>query len=472
MGANKTYQEHPAFGQNEVYDRYQKALEMLACRVLGEPYNFRQVDDLISPAMCDGGYFGDIIAEAQKQYREIARYSPQSISAALKCDKGALLKHAGRDAEIDLPTAFSMFEVAYGQYIELTVADAVRPWIAKGMSSEEIRAEADKVRKEKGLSARVAGDDGKADFERELIAAIDCKAYRYPVRPPVASLRQAMPFWEPGEYIVVAGRTGMGKSFFGLNANYQCAVDGVRSCYINLENTPKNVQKRLWQMHTGIEWQREYPGIGQAQVGKMLEGWEWVKRAPVSSYSIRRNLSTVLNTIRMDYYENGCQLAVVDYLQKIKDDRYKGSKVDELGNISAELRELAAELKIPILALAQINREAEKTAGKRPSIAELRGSGDIEQDASSIILLYRPGHYDITVDDDGLPYPEGYAEIIIGKGRDTEKARIKCRFTHVLGYHDDNLISSQFPARPASPAAPEFNPGAVPMTRVEQDVPF
>lgn len=468
MGANNTYQQHPAFGQGEVYERYQRALETLACRVLAEPYNFRQVDDAIVPAMCDGGYFGNIIAEAQKQFREAARYSPQSIAAALNCDKAALLKHASRDAEIDLPTAFEMFEHIYGQWIELTVADSIRAWIGGGSSSEDIRVQADKVRREKGVTARVNSDDGKADFERELIAAIDCKAFQYPVRPPLHSLRQAMPFFEPGEYVVVAARTGMGKSFFGLNSVYQCALDGIPSCYINLENTPKNVQKRIWQMKSGVEWQREYPGISQHQVANMLESWEWAKKAPIQSYNIRRGLQTVLNTIRRAYYDHGCQLAVVDYVQKIKDERYRGDRTNELGSISADLRELAAELKIPIIALAQINREAEKTGSKRPAISEIRGSGDIEQDASTIMLLYRPAHYDIFVDDDGLPYPENYAELIIGKGRDTGTARIKCRFTHILGYHDATEFSSQFPASSINAGFPKSErPGLD-----KEDIPF
>lgn len=472
MGAAKTYQENPAIGQNEVYDRYQAAMQTLACRVLGEPYNFLHIDARLTPAMCGGGYFGKILLEAQRQYRDERRYSPQSIGLATGHDVASLLKWSQTDAEIDLPAAWQMFEHHYGQWVELQAADSVRALIGRGLGSEEIRVEVDKFRRESGVNARVVQDDGKAEFERELINAIDGKPSVYPVRPHLESIRAMMPYFEPGEYVVVAGRTGMGKSYFGLNCNYQAALDGVPSCYVNMENTPKNVQRRIWQMHTGIKWQPSYRGISQEQIGKMMEGWEWVKHCKVESYTPGRSLNAVMNTIRRDYYERGCQLAVVDYLQKIRESSFRGQKVDELAEISAELRQLANDLQIPVIALAQINREAEKSGDKRPSLTDIRGSGDIEQDASTIFLLYRPGYYNIEADDKGIPYPENYADIFRAKGRDSGVGLVKCYFDEVRGFYDENLFSSQFPARPARPAAPEFNPAAVVATRAEDDIPF
>ena len=200
-------------------------------------------------------------------------------------------------------------------------------------------------------------------------------------------------------------------------------------------------------MHTGVKWQPQYPGITQVQVGKMMEGWEWVKKCNIESYTPQRNLNAVLNTIRRDYYERGCQLAVVDYLQKIREGSFRGNRVDELAEISAELRQLANDLKIPIIVLAQINREAEKSADKRPSMADIRGSGDIEQDASTVLLLYRPGYYQIENDENALPYPENYADIYRAKGRDSGPGLVKCRFNEVFGFYDEDLFSgsTQFP---------------------------
>jgi hypothetical protein len=469
MGAPfKPYTQNPVIGQTEVFDKYQRALQSLACRVLGEPYNFRAIDEHLTPAMCGGDYFGEVLAEAQKQFRATGHYSPQSISMATGQDVTALLNWAQADSELDTMTAWAMFEHIYGQWVEIQAADLVRAQIGNGSSSEEIRINTDKFRKEKGLTAKVIINDGKGDFERELINAIDCKPTVYAVRPPLESLRQSIPYFEPGEYAVVAARTGMGKSYFALNCNYQCAKDNVPSCYINLENTPKNVQRRIWQMHTGVKWQPQYPGITQVQVGKMMEGWEWVKKCNIESYTPQRNLNAVLNTIRRDYYERGCQLAVVDYLQKIREGSFRGNRVDELAEISAELRQLANDLKIPIIVLAQINREAEKSADKRPSMADIRGSGDIEQDASTVLLLYRPGYYQIENDENALPYPENYADIYRAKGRDSGPGLVKCRFNEVFGFYDEDLFSgsTQFPNQS------QPGPATSPVPRGGYDAPF
>jgi hypothetical protein len=477
MGTKTIYLENPALKQDEVFKKYGNALEVLACRVLAEPWNFRAIDGVLHPAMLlTNDYFSKMIQEAQRQFRADGRYTFHTVATVLGVSAEDAGAWALKNSEMELSHAWDAFMHFYGQWVELQIGCAKPSWISQGMGWQEIVIADEKMRREKGLTAAVELNDGKDEFQQELFNAIECKAIEYPVRPPINSLRHSIPYFEPGEYVVVAGRTGMGKSFFGLNAVYQCALDGVPSCYVNLENTPKNVQRRLWQMRGGIKWQREYPGISDAQIMKMGDAWDFVKyKSKINAYAPARTLHAVLNTIRTDYYEHGCQLAVVDYLQKISESSFRGTRVDQLAEISAELRQLATDLKIPIIALAQINREGERNASKRPSIADIRGSGDIEQDASTILLLYRPAHYEITTDEDGNEYPDGYADIFIGKGRDTEQAKIKCRFNEVLGFHDapspfeplhQNAASAQFPVH--APAIP-YNP--IPLNPHRQEPP-
>lgn len=457
--------ENPIKSISEVFHRYAKTLETLSFRVLAEPYHFHGVSADIHPKMLIGTH-GEVIAECQKQFDEARTYTPQSVALALNRDRASLLSWTQKDAEVDLPAAFDMFKHAYGQYVEHQIAESVGPWIREGLSSEEIAIKSDTMRRDAGMAKKKIGNDGKEEFEKELIQALDGKVVDYPVKPFLADMRQAIPYHDPGEYVVVGARTGMGKSYYALNQIFDCAKKGLPSVYINLENSPKNVQRRLWQMETGIQWRQD---LSKEDLKKAMYGWEAVKNFPVESINTGRSLQTVLNTIRQSYYEKGIQLAVIDYVQLIKDGNQRRGKTEEIGEVSAELRALALELQIPVIALAQINREAEKTGNKRPTISDLRNSGDLEQDASTILLLYRPSVYEsMEVDENGIAYPANYADITIGKGRDTGRARIICRFDPVRGFYSDpDFLHSTAPTDYTIPAS------AMSAARAnDEDIPF
>lgn len=435
----KTYKSDPALSHGEVFHRYDAALETLTCRFLAEPYNAHQVEADIRPPMMIGTY-GEVLAEAVKQFRRDRQYSPQSVAIALARDKSSLINWTLRDAEIDLPAAWQMFLHCYEQWVEIQIAESVPVFIRDGLSSAEIVGAADKLRRQAGITAREVSDDGKAEFEKDLLMALDGKVVEYPVRPPLQAIRDHMPYFEPGEYAIVAGRTGMGKSYFAINSIYECCTAGVPSIYVNLENKPKHVQKRLWQMHTRTAFERNMSGISSAEIDKRIRAWEEVKNFPTKVIQPGRDLARVTNAIRQAHYESGVQLAVIDYIQLMRDGSQKRDRLNELAEISAELRMLALDLNIAVLGLAQMNRETEKSADKRPNLTGLRGSGDLEQDATAVFLLYVPGYYNLLTDDDGNPYPEEYADIHIAKGRESGPGFAKCRFNHVRGFYDPEPV--------------------------------
>lgn len=456
--------QNPATASGDVFKQYDKALELLACRMLAEPYNAHLVASEITPAMLIGTY-GEVVQECVRQYTEERRYSPQSVALALRRDKNSLVAWAMRDAEIDLPAAWEMFFETFGQYVEQQIAESVAGWIRQGMGSEEIKTAGDKIRRDKGLAARLVSDDGKADFEKELIAAMDGRTIDYPVKTPLKTLSEHMPYFEPGEYCIVAGRTGMGKSYFGQNCILRASLDGVPSAYVNLENKPKHMQKRLWQMQTGVRFERNMGYITGQQRSEYSRAWNEVTNFPTRIFSPGRSLQQVCNAIRSEHYERGIQLAVIDYIQLMRSDSRRG-RVDELAEISAELRELALSLNIALVVLAQMNRESEKAGDKRPTLTGIRSSGDLEQDATSVFLLYRPSYYLISEDEDGMAYPPEYADIFIAKGRETGPGFAKCRFNHILGFYDAD--ESQPFTQPA-PAADWTIPASAGRN---EDVPF
>ena len=456
----------------DIEAKFLVASSMLACRILAEPYNFHQIDARLAPQMGDlNTAHGRVILEASKQFRSTRKYSPQSIGLALNLDRSLLVKMAAQDVEIDLPSAFDMFRDLYGRKVEVGIAREVEGHLYHGKGTEEIAVIQHQRRREAGLLSIAAVGDGKAEFEQELTLALQGKVLDYPVKPPIVNMRKMMPHHEPGEYIIIGARTGMGKTYAALNYIHKCSMDKIPTSYINLENTPKNVQRRIWQMHSGIKFRYDMSGLSAADMQKATQAWEEVKAMPFKSHHTGRALQNILNTIRQDYYDRGIQLAVIDYIQLMKESSIKGNRANEIGEISAEVRALCLDLKIPLIALAQINREVERSGEKRPGLSDLKGSGDLEQDAATVILPFRPAYYDGLVDEHGMPYAEDYAEWHIAKGRDTGIGLVECRFDPVRGFYDkpSDGFSTQFPA-----PAPTFQPTDFTAARpnTDADIPF
>jgi replicative DNA helicase len=130
--------------------------------------------------------------------------------------------------------------------------------------------------------------------------------------------------------------------------------------------------------------------------------------------------------------EYGLGMIVVDYIQLISAPEM-GSYADanaRVSHITRNLKLMAKELNVPVIALSQLSREVEKRGGqKRPILSDLRDSGSIEQDADVVVFPWRPAYYDITHDANGNLYPDGYAELIFAKHRNGSLGDVRLTFT-------------------------------------------
>lgn len=217
----------------------------------------------------------------------------------------------------------------------------------------------------------------------------------------------------PGRYVVVAGRTSMGKSALALDMAYRVTAEADRrgqrvgAVFFSLEMSAEDCGARLL---SNVSWSRNapitYEAILRGQVNE--RDMACLDEAAVESARLpfwiddRAGLSpgqVSMAARRAKRYMAregvALRLVVVDHITKMRPDRDRrdGSKVAEVGEISGALARLAKELGVCVVACCQINRGTEQRDDKRPGLADLRWSGDIEQDADTVAALYREEYY-------------------------------------------------------------------------------
>ena len=199
---------------------------------------------------------------------------------------------------------------------------------------------------------------------------------------------------EGGDVIVIGARPGVGKSAFTSQIILEMAKAGKRIGFYNLEMSEKQVYERLLSNQSGIRLNRirraiQFLGDEKERFDKanrILEGMDIL----VSSGT--KSVSEIRNECR--HQELDC--IIIDYLQLVRADTRYQSRASEVGAISKAIKALAMELNVPIIALSQLNRTSEMRETKEPTMGELREAGDIEQDASIIILLWNLDNEDKT----------------------------------------------------------------------------
>lgn len=250
--------------------------------------------------------------------------------------------------------------------------------------------------------------------------------------------------WQASDLIIVAARPGMGKTALTLTMARNIAVDqNIPVAFFSLEMSSVQLITRLISSETGLSSEK-------LRTGK-LEKHEWeqlnvkvknLEKAPLyiddtPSLSIF-DLRAKARRLSSQY---GIKLIVIDYLQLMTagGSQKGGNREQEISMISRNLKALAKELDVPVIALSQLSRAVETRGGsKRPLLSDLRESGAIEQDADIVSFIYRPEYYKIDEWDDEERSPtEGQAEFIIAKHRNGGLDNIRLKFIGHLGKFDN-----------------------------------
>lgn len=222
--------------------------------------------------------------------------------------------------------------------------------------------------------------------------------------------------FQSGDLIIVGGRPGMGKTAFALNvAGYVAADMRETVAVFSLEMSKEQLALRMICAESGVNSSSVRKGfIGKQDWIKLTNAAGRLADAPIfiddSSMLTVLEIRAKARRLKMEY--GMLSLIVVDYLQLMRSKGKFERREQEISDISRSLKALAKELKVPVIALSQLNRAVEQRGEKRPTLADLRESGALEQDADVIIFLYRDEFYN-----KNNPSNKGKAELIVAKQR-------------------------------------------------------
>ncbi len=231
--------------------------------------------------------------------------------------------------------------------------------------------------------------------------------------------------FQPGDLIIVAGRPGTGKTSLALTAaDYAARKHGFCIALFSLEMPSQQVVQRLVSGSTGIESQRLRTGeIDEEELSKVARAM-----GELSGTSVYIDDTPAISPMELRakarrlHSEHPMDLIIVDYLQLMQAGIRMENRVQEVSYISRQLKALASELHVPVLACSQLSRAVESRADKRPVLSDLRESGSIEQDADVVMFIYREEMY---LEDTFRP---NIADIMVAKHRNGPTGQISLRF--------------------------------------------
>jgi replicative DNA helicase len=223
--------------------------------------------------------------------------------------------------------------------------------------------------------------------------------------------------FQRSDLIILAARPGMGKTAFVLN----CAINAVKKKHpvaiFTLEMSKKQLMLRLLSAEARIDSSRlRKVDLSEDEQNRLMHGARTIGALPAMlgiDETGGINLLELRSRCRKFKKEHGLDLIIIDYLQLMQPagNRKSDSREREISEISGGLKNLAKELDVPIIALAQLNRGPDARPDKRPKMSDLRESGSMEQDADLIAFIYRDEYYNKASED------VGKAELILAKNR-------------------------------------------------------
>lgn len=253
--------------------------------------------------------------------------------------------------------------------------------------------------------------------------------------------------FQASDVVVVAGRPGMGKTAFALTVANRCPKPVL---FFSMEMSEQQLVARLLSGASSVSYVDVRAGsLDQTQFDALHDAAEKLRGKPFYvDETPAISIPQMRARARRHKRQHGLGLIVVDYLQLMAGGKAE-NRVQEVSAITRGLKALAKELNVCVIALSQLSRAVEQRDNKRPQLSDLRESGTIEQDADSVIMLYREGYYHAFKEPAEQISPEwdewsaeadklaGQAEVILAKNRHGETTAARCGFRERSGQFYD-----------------------------------
>ena len=263
--------------------------------------------------------------------------------------------------------------------------------------------------------------------------------------------------WQPSDLIILAARPSVGKTAFALNLARNAALHPTKPTavgFFSLEMSASQLVQRILSAESEIWLEKISRGRLEEHEMKQLykKGIERLASAPIHiDDTAALNIFELRAKCRRLKNKHNVGLIIIDYLQLMSGtgENRNSNREQEISRISRDLKGLAKELQVPIIALSQLSREVEKRSqgNKMPQLSDLRESGAIEQDSDLVMFMYRPEYYDITANELGESN-KGETHIRIAKHRNGQLETIKLKaLLHIQKFvEEDGDFDASLPA--------------------------
>lgn len=459
----------------EIDQQYNQMAEVLLAAILQEPYNFSAMSHKMHPVWWLDTDYAKVAEAIYTQAASEARaYSVRSVSVASGMPVAKIYQLIERHQGTGMELALSVFEPVYRQWIEWKCAELAISGILNAREAEQIRQEQDRFRIDRHayIAQRESGNPG---FDKWLDAKLEGYEIDHLCKPAIYSIIRLRfkTGYEPGEFVIGAARPSMGKTHWLLGEIYGFAKSGARGIFISADMEKTKVLKRLLGQITGENPRGDWSLMTDEQKRVVRAAKVEIEALPLLIIDDVVDVREIVAICMGEHYRNGLDFLAIDYVQQLTASRATGkgwaSRNEEMSEISRILKHLSKVLKIPVLALSQLSRAVETRGGsKRPQLSDLRESGALEQDATTVLFFYRPEYYGIEEFADGTS-TKGKGEIIFAKQQEDETGVIAVGFDGVRGWYD-TFEDELFPDAEADPLKNTFT--ITPNRMNDEDIPF